>query len=62
MPWAIRWRSGEDVNRPELVLHERKTRITLIARLSGKTAAETIATMLAVCDLVPQALRNLSPA
>jgi IS30 family transposase len=44
--------------RPVLVLHERKTRITLIARLSGKTAAETIATMLAVFDRVPHALRK----
>lgn len=34
-------------SRPVLVLHERKTRITLMARLAGKTAAETIAAMTA---------------
>lgn len=34
-------------SRPVLVLHERKTRITLMSRLAGKTAAETIAAMMA---------------
>jgi IS30 family transposase len=34
--------------RPVLVLHERKTRITLMARLAGKTAGETVAAMMAV--------------
>ena len=34
--------------RPVLVLHERKSRVTLAARLAGKTAAETISVMLAV--------------
>jgi IS30 family transposase len=34
--------------RPVLVLHERKTRITLMTRLAGKTAGETIAAMMAV--------------
>ena len=34
-------------SRPVLVLHERKTRITLMTRLAGKTAAETIAAMTA---------------
>ena len=34
-------------SRPVLVLHERKTRITLMTRLAGKTAAETIAAMMA---------------
>jgi hypothetical protein len=29
-----------------LVLHERKSRVTLAARLAGKTAAETISVML----------------
>src|SRR5208282_21029 len=33
--------------RPVLVLHERKSRVTLAARLTGKTAAETISAMLA---------------
>src|ERR1700730_14108512 len=31
--------------RPVLVLHERKSRVTLAARLAGKTAAETISVM-----------------
>ena len=35
-------------SRPILVLHERKTRLTLMARLSGKTAAETVSTIMAV--------------
>lgn len=34
-------------SRPVLVLHERKTRLTLMSRLAGKTAAETIAAMTA---------------
>ena len=34
-------------SRPVLVLHERKTRITLMARLAGKTAGETVAAMMA---------------
>jgi len=34
-------------SQPILVLHERKTRITLMSRLAGKTAAETIAAMMA---------------
>jgi IS30 family transposase len=34
-------------SRPVLVLHERKTRVTLMSRLAGKTAAETIAAMMA---------------
>ena len=34
-------------SRPVLVLHERKTRITLMSRLAGKTAGETIAAMTA---------------
>lgn len=33
-------------SRPVLVLHERKTRLTLMARLAGKTAAETVAAMM----------------
>ena len=41
-------------SRPVLVLHERKTRITLMTRLAGKTAAETIAAMTA-------AFRRLDP-
>ena len=34
-------------SRPVLVLHERKTRITLMARLAGKTAGEAVAAMMA---------------
>lgn len=34
-------------SRPVLVLHERKTRITLMVRLAGKTAGETVAAMMA---------------
>ncbi len=34
-------------SRPVLVLHEHKTRVTLMTRLAGKTAAETIAAMTA---------------
>jgi transposase, IS30 family len=34
-------------SRPVLVLHERKARITLMARLAGKTAAQTVAAMMA---------------
>jgi IS30 family transposase len=41
-------------SRPLLVLHERKTRITLMSRLAGKTAAETVAAMMA-------AFRRLDP-
>jgi IS30 family transposase len=41
-----------------LVLHERKSRVTLAARLAGKTAAETISVMLAVFARVDPALRK----
>jgi IS30 family transposase len=41
-------------SRPVLVLHERKTRVTLMTRLAGKTAAETVAAMTA-------AFRRLAP-
>jgi hypothetical protein len=41
-------------SRPVLVLHERKTPITLMTRLAGKTAGETIAAMMAI-------LRRRSP-
>lgn len=34
--------------RPVLVLHERKSRLTLAARLTGKTAAETVSVMMSV--------------
>lgn len=44
--------------RPVLVLHERKTRVTLATRLTGKTAAETIAAMTAVFRRVAPGLRS----
>ena len=44
--------------RPVLVLHERKSRVTLAARLAGKTAAETISAMLAVFARIEPALRK----
>jgi transposase, IS30 family len=45
-------------SRPVLVLHERKWRVTLSARLAGKTAAETISVMLAAFARVEPALRK----
>jgi IS30 family transposase len=44
--------------RPVLVLHERKSHVTLAARLTGKTAAETISVMLAVFGRINPALRK----
>src|SRR5947209_575832 len=44
--------------RPVLVLHERKSRVTLATRLAGKTAAETISVMLAVFGRINPALRK----
>ena len=44
--------------RPVLVLHERKTRITIATRLSGKTAAETISAMTAIFRRVAPGLRS----
>ena len=44
--------------RPVLVLHERKSRVTLAARLAGKTAAETISVMLAVFARIEPTLRK----
>ena len=41
-----------------LVLHERKSRVTLAARLAGKTAAETISVMLTVFARIEPALRK----
>ena len=47
--------------RPVLVLHERKSRVTLAARLTGKTAAETISAMLAVFGRIdPHLLRSIT--
>ena len=44
--------------RPVLVLHERKSRVTLAARLTGKTAAETISAMLEVFGRIDPHLRR----
>jgi transposase, IS30 family len=44
--------------RPILVLHERKSRLTLAAPLTGKTAAEAISVMLAVFARIDPALRK----
>jgi IS30 family transposase len=44
--------------RPVLVLHERKSRMTLAARLAGKTAAETISVMLSVFGRINPVLRK----
>jgi len=44
--------------RPVLVLHERKTRITLMARLMSKTAAETITIMMAVLKRLTMPMRG----
>ncbi len=45
-------------SRPVLVLHERKSRVTLAARLTGKTAAETISAMPAVFGRINPHLRR----
>jgi len=44
--------------RPVLVLHERKTRLTLMARLMSKTAAETVAVMMAVLKRLTSSMRG----
>ena len=40
------------------MLHERKTRLTLMARLMGKTAAETVSTMIAVFGRLTAPMRG----
>ena len=50
--------SSSACTRPVLVLHERKSRVTLAARLTGKTAAETISAMLAVFGRIDPHLRR----
>ena len=45
-------------SRPVLVLHERKTRVTLISRLMGKTAAETVSVLMALVKRLAPALRG----
>ena len=41
-----------------LVLHERKTRITLMSRLAGKTAGETVAAMMAIFRRLDPRMRS----
>ncbi len=50
--------SSASVTRPALVLHVRKSCVTLAARLIGKTAAEAISVMLAVFDRIAPTLRE----
>ena len=45
-------------SRPVLVLHERKTRLTLISRLMGKTAAETVSALMAMVKRMAPQLRG----
>lgn len=45
-------------SQPILVLHERKTRLTLISRLMGKTAAETVSVLMALVKRLAPALRG----
>jgi len=44
--------------RPVLVLHERKSRFTLAAKLTGRTAAETAATLMAIFGKLDPKLRK----
>ena len=44
--------------RPVLVLHERRSRVTLAARLTGKSAAETVSVMMGVFRRMDPALRR----
>lgn len=44
--------------RPVLVLHERKTRVTLAARLSGKGAAETASVIMSIFKRLDPGLRQ----
>ncbi len=45
-------------NRPLLVLHERKTRLTVMTRLASKTAAETITAITDILDRLDPKLRR----
>ncbi len=44
--------------RPVLVMHERRSRLTLAARLTGKTAAETVSVMMSVFRRLDPAVRK----
>jgi IS30 family transposase len=50
--------SSANAHGPVLVLHERKSRVTLAARLTGKTAAETLSAMLAAFGRIDPHLRR----
>jgi transposase, IS30 family len=45
-------------SRPVLVLHERKTRLTLMTRLAGKTAGETVAALIAIFRRLDSRMRR----
>lgn len=45
-------------NRPLLVLHERKTRLTVMTRLASKTAAETVAAIMEIMEKLDPRLRR----
>ena len=45
-------------SQPVLVVHERKTRITLLARLTGKSAAETVSVLMAVLKRLSAPMRG----
>lgn len=45
-------------SRPVLVLHERKSRITLMTRLAGKTAGETAAALMAILHRLDPRMRG----
>jgi len=45
-------------SRPVLVLHERKTRLTLMTRLAGRTAAETVSAMMTVFSRLTAPMRG----
>nr|WP_244574647.1 IS30 family transposase [Cohaesibacter sp. ES.047] len=44
--------------RPVLVIHERKSRVTLAARMTGKSAAETVSVMMSIFRRLDPALRK----
>jgi transposase, IS30 family len=47
---------------PVLVLHERTSRLTLAAKLAGKSAAETAATLMAIFKRLAPELKTRSPS
>ena len=45
-------------SQPVLVVHERKTRITVLARLTGKSAAETVSVLMALLKRLSAPMRG----